>query len=74
MKTYTNVITLCLTLKRAYVIACKALGLANKLGNKKHKGRILSRLNRIRSELKRYEDAPLFEMVCYNGVIVELLK
>jgi hypothetical protein len=62
-------------LKKAYVSACKGLSLANKLKNgKAHKSRIMGRLNRIRAELKKYENKfNGFDITPYTGMVLNLL-
>lgn len=62
-------------LKAAYVASCKGLKLANKLKSAKDKSRIMSRMNRIRSELKKWEKlvADAFTSVKYDGLVISLL-
>lgn len=88
MKTINNTqkkailaIRLVRALQAAYVQQCKFLGEANKLARKGHsaniikmiKGKIMGMLNKIRSELKKYESIPAFEHISYGGVIVSKL-
>ena len=61
------------TLEKAYIAACKGLGIANKLSDKSHKARILGNMNRIRSELRKYSRVHAFENVAYRGCIESLL-
>ena len=62
-------------LRQAYITSCKALGLANKLGQTKHKSRILRRMNWIRQELSAYEKqiADAFVTIAYKGAILDKL-
>lgn len=77
MYTYWRVMK---ALKSAYVAACTGLSLANKLkckaAGKAHRSRIMGRMNKIRSELKRIEKAhfmPL-DFVVYAGIVLPLVK
>ena len=73
---YITIGQLIQSLRLAYVAACKALGLANKLKRAKgQRGRIMSHLNRIRAELKRYEAqvANGFDVIAYKGCILSRL-
>jgi len=47
--------------------AFRALGLANKLGCKKHKSRIFSMMNKIRAEIRHTKKKPLLLNVFYRG-------
>lgn len=62
-------------LKAAYVASCKGLKLANKLKSAKDKSRIMSRMNRLRSELKKWEKliADAFTSVKYDGLVSSIL-
>lgn len=70
---YISIGQLIQSLRLAYVAACKALGLSNKLG--KSKSRVMAQLNRIRAELKRYEAQTSngFDMIAYKGCILSKL-
>ena len=59
-------------LRVAYVAACKALGLANKLKDSKRRGQVMARLNKLRSELKKYDNGNLsiMESVAYRGLLI----
>lgn len=73
---YISIGQLIQSLRLAYVAACKALGLCNKLKRAKgQRGRIMSHLNRIRAELKRYEAQidHAFDMLAYKGCILSKL-
>ena len=71
---YITIGQLIQSLRIAYVAACKALSLANKL--KASKSRIMAQMNRIRAELKRYEAqiAMAFDVVPYGGCIVSKIQ
>lgn len=70
---YISIGQLIQSLRLAYVAACKALGLSNKLG--KSKSRVMAQMNRIRAELKRYEAqiANGFDVIAYKGCIINKL-
>lgn len=59
-------------LRMAYVASCKALGLANKLKDSKRKGQVMARLNRLRNELKKFDNDNLsiMESVAYRGLLI----
>ena len=63
------VVNLITRLKHAYAAACKALGLANKLKRNDLKGAILSRLNSLRSELKKYGKYSFITNIRYTGIL-----
>ena len=71
---YTTIIQLIAALNKAYTAARKGLGIANKLGRNDLKSRIMGNMNRIRAELKKFAQLPLFTVVSYRGCIVAAVK
>lgn len=66
-KVFISISYLVRELRKAYIASCKALGLANKL--KRHRARVLARMNIIRKELNQFEKQIHKGFVAYSGCI-----